>query len=169
MCPHKTTKCSQRFKTQAWIFDLMREEVSLTRCCVVLVYCPSFQLWTVKLSSTTLQLVFSSLCWTNHLWCSIQCFVVSSFLVFLTSLPSPPSSGSPAELCQLCVDDEIVAVNGVPVAHMNYNQWKDKMTSSLKAGGLTMDIRRYGDKGEIANQIRKTCNILYHLKCSGIL
>ncbi|XP_044049697.1 LIM domain only protein 7b isoform X3 [Siniperca chuatsi] len=54
--------------------------------------------------------------------------------------------GSPAELCQLCVDDEIVAVNGVAVAHMNYNQWKDKMTSSLQTGSLTMDIRRYGNK-----------------------
>ncbi|XP_070826282.1 LIM domain only protein 7b [Chaetodon trifascialis] len=54
--------------------------------------------------------------------------------------------GSPAELCQLCVDDEIVAVNGVAVAHMNYTQWKDKMTSSLQTGSLTMDIRRYGNK-----------------------
>ncbi|XP_059214285.1 LIM domain only protein 7b [Centropristis striata] len=55
-------------------------------------------------------------------------------------------AGSPAELCQLCVDDEIVAVNGVAVAHMNYSQWKDKMTSSLQTGSLTMDIRRYGNK-----------------------
>nr|XP_046246140.1 LIM domain only protein 7b isoform X10 [Scatophagus argus] len=55
--------------------------------------------------------------------------------------------GSPAELCQLCVDDEIVAVNGVAVAHMNYAQWKDKITSSLQTGSLTMDVRRYGNKG----------------------
>ncbi|XP_069381312.1 LIM domain only protein 7-like isoform X2 [Paralichthys olivaceus] len=54
--------------------------------------------------------------------------------------------GGPAELCQLCVDDEIVAVDGVAVAHMNYNQWKDKMTSALQTGSLTMDIRRYGNK-----------------------
>ncbi|XP_033972326.1 LIM domain only protein 7b isoform X3 [Trematomus bernacchii] len=54
--------------------------------------------------------------------------------------------GSPAEQCQLCVDDEIVAVNGVAVAHLNYNQWKDNMTSSLQNGHLTMDIRRYGNK-----------------------
>ncbi|AWP01430.1 putative LIM domain only protein 7-like [Scophthalmus maximus] len=53
--------------------------------------------------------------------------------------------GSPAELCQLCVDDEIVAVDGVAVAHMNYNQWKDKMTSALQTGSLTLDIRRYGN------------------------
>ncbi|XP_034737706.1 LIM domain only protein 7-like isoform X3 [Etheostoma cragini] len=54
--------------------------------------------------------------------------------------------GSPAELCQLCVGDEIVTVNGVAVAHMNYNQWKDKMTSCLQTGSLTMDMRRYGNK-----------------------
>ncbi|GLD47351.1 LIM domain only protein 7-like isoform X1 [Lates japonicus] len=54
--------------------------------------------------------------------------------------------GSPAELCQLCVDDEIVAVDGVAVAHMSYSQWKDKMTSALQTGSLTMDVRRYGNK-----------------------
>uniref|UniRef100_A0A4W6CF75 PDZ domain-containing protein n=1 Tax=Lates calcarifer TaxID=8187 RepID=A0A4W6CF75_LATCA len=55
--------------------------------------------------------------------------------------------GSPAELCQLCVDDEVVAVDGVAVAHMSYSQWKDKMTSALQTGSLTMDVRRYGNKG----------------------
>ncbi|XP_041848379.1 LIM domain only protein 7-like isoform X2 [Melanotaenia boesemani] len=66
--------------------------------------------------------------------------------------------GSPAELCRLHVDDEIVAVDGVAVAHMTYNQWKDKMASSLQTGSLTMDIRRYGIKdwsssdGSYANQ-----------------
>ncbi|XP_075307216.1 LIM domain only protein 7-like isoform X4 [Odontesthes bonariensis] len=54
--------------------------------------------------------------------------------------------GSPAELCRLCVDDEIVSVDGVAVAYMTYNQWKDKMASSLQTGSLTMDIRRYGIK-----------------------
>ncbi|XP_039867314.1 LIM domain only protein 7b isoform X2 [Simochromis diagramma] len=54
--------------------------------------------------------------------------------------------GSPAELCQLRVDDEIVAVDGAAVAHMNYDQWRDKMASALQTGSLTMDIRRYGNK-----------------------
>ncbi|XP_051800860.1 LIM domain only protein 7-like [Acanthochromis polyacanthus] len=54
--------------------------------------------------------------------------------------------GSPAELCRLRVDDEIVAVDGVPVTQLSYNQWKDKMTSALKTGSLTMDVRRYGNK-----------------------
>ncbi|KAM4744709.1 LIM domain only protein 7-like isoform 2-T2 [Anableps anableps] len=54
--------------------------------------------------------------------------------------------GSPAEHCQLCVDDEVVAVDGVVVAYMTYSQWKDKMATSLQTGSLTMDIRRYGIK-----------------------
>ncbi|XP_030582328.1 LIM domain only protein 7b isoform X2 [Archocentrus centrarchus] len=54
--------------------------------------------------------------------------------------------GSPAEFCHLRVDDEIVAVDGAAVAHMNYDQWKDKMASALQTGSLTMDIRRYGNK-----------------------
>lgn len=71
----------------------------------------------------------------------------------LISLPPVPlsvraSSGSPAELCQLRVDDEIVALNGVSVAHMSSDQWTEKLTSSLRAGSLTMDVRRYGNKGE---------------------
>ncbi|KAF7654775.1 hypothetical protein LDENG_00064770 [Lucifuga dentata] len=54
--------------------------------------------------------------------------------------------GSPAELCQLCVDDEIVAIDGIAVAHMSYDKWKNKMTSALQSGSITMDIRRYGNK-----------------------
>ncbi|XP_028257988.1 LIM domain only protein 7-like isoform X2 [Parambassis ranga] len=54
--------------------------------------------------------------------------------------------GSPAELCRLYVDDEIVTVDGVSVAHMTYSQWKGKMASALQTGNLTMDIRRYGNK-----------------------
>lgn len=61
-------------------------------------------------------------------------------------------SGSPAELCQLRVDDEIVAVNGAAVAHMNSDQWRDKMSSALQTGSLTMDIRRYGNKGRILSK-----------------
>ncbi|XP_028999610.1 LIM domain only protein 7-like isoform X6 [Betta splendens] len=55
--------------------------------------------------------------------------------------------GSPAELCQLCVDDEIVALDDVPVAHMSDEQWKANMTHALQHGSLTMDVRRYGNKG----------------------
>ncbi|KAM3877065.1 LIM domain only protein 7b [Diretmus argenteus] len=75
---------------------------------------------------------------------------------------------SPAELCQLCVGDDIVAVDGVAVAHMSYDQWKNTMTSALQTGCLTMDIRRYGNKdwstsgGSHHNQpyqSRKTLNL----------
>ncbi|KAK2853908.1 hypothetical protein Q5P01_006569 [Channa striata] len=54
--------------------------------------------------------------------------------------------GSPAELSHLCVDDEIVAVDGVVVTHMNHGQWSNKMTHALQNGSLTMDVRRYGNK-----------------------
>ncbi|XP_069030596.1 LIM domain only protein 7-like [Embiotoca jacksoni] len=54
--------------------------------------------------------------------------------------------GSPAELCRLCVDDEIVAVDAVAVTHMSYSQWKDKMASALQTGNLNMDICRHGNK-----------------------
>lgn len=54
-----------------------------------------------------------------------------------------------------------MAVNGVPVAHMNYSQWKDKMTSSLQTGSLNMDIRRYGNKGEIRRQKKKRTIVFF--------
>nr|XP_057945702.1 LIM domain only protein 7-like isoform X2 [Doryrhamphus excisus] len=55
--------------------------------------------------------------------------------------------GGPAELCQLCVDDEIVTVDGVAAAHMSSGLWEEKMASALQSGTLTMDICRYVNKG----------------------
>ncbi|XP_054627846.1 LIM domain only protein 7-like isoform X2 [Dunckerocampus dactyliophorus] len=55
--------------------------------------------------------------------------------------------GGPAELCQLCVDDEIVTVDGVAAAHMSSSLWEEKMASALQSGTLTMDICRYVNKG----------------------
>ncbi|XP_078513574.1 LIM domain only protein 7 isoform X14 [Lissotriton helveticus] len=52
--------------------------------------------------------------------------------------------GSPAELSQLKVDDEIIAVNGTHVSKMDYSEWREAMDSALETGSLTMDIRRYG-------------------------
>ena len=57
------------------------------------------------------------------------------------------SSGTPADLCHLCINDEIIAVDGVKVTELNFSQWKNKMSSSLQTGSLTMDLRRYGNKG----------------------
>ncbi|CAL9701539.1 unnamed protein product [Knipowitschia caucasica] len=54
--------------------------------------------------------------------------------------------GSPAELCHLRINDEILAVDGVTVKQLNFNQWKNKMTSALQSGTLTMDIRRLGNR-----------------------
>lgn len=72
-----------------------------------------------------------------------------------------PPSGSPAELCRLRVDDEIVAVSGVAVTNMNYNQWKDRIASCMQTGTLTMDIRRYGIKGKMMYQRGQLCLLLH--------
>ncbi|XP_016155595.1 PREDICTED: LIM domain only protein 7 isoform X8 [Ficedula albicollis] len=52
--------------------------------------------------------------------------------------------GSPAALCQLHVDDEIIAVNGTKVSHMDYSQWEEALSRALETGNLVMDVRRYG-------------------------
>ncbi|XP_068038455.1 LIM domain only protein 7 isoform X19 [Anomalospiza imberbis] len=52
--------------------------------------------------------------------------------------------GSPAALCQLHVDDEIIAVNGTKVSHMDYSQWEEAISRALETGNLVMDVRRYG-------------------------
>ncbi|KAM6438544.1 LIM domain only protein 7 isoform 2-T2 [Rhynochetos jubatus] len=52
--------------------------------------------------------------------------------------------GSPAALCQLHVDDEIIAVNGTKVSRMDYSQWEEAISRALETGNLLMDVRRYG-------------------------
>ncbi|XP_074715596.1 LIM domain only protein 7 isoform X8 [Strix uralensis] len=52
--------------------------------------------------------------------------------------------GSPAALCQLHVDDEIIAINGTKVSRMDYSQWEEAISRALETGNLVMDVRRYG-------------------------
>ncbi|XP_069658640.1 LIM domain only protein 7 isoform X16 [Haliaeetus albicilla] len=52
--------------------------------------------------------------------------------------------GSPAALCQLHVDDEIIAINGTKVSRMDYCQWEEAISRALETGNLVMDVRRYG-------------------------
>ncbi|XP_038871002.1 LIM domain only protein 7-like isoform X2 [Salvelinus namaycush] len=52
--------------------------------------------------------------------------------------------GSPAELCQLQVGDEVLAVSGHRVAEMSYREWKSSTEQALQQGSLSMDIRRHG-------------------------
>ncbi|XP_073203089.1 LIM domain only protein 7 isoform X2 [Lepidochelys kempii] len=52
--------------------------------------------------------------------------------------------GSTADLGQLQVDDEIIAVNGTRVSQMDHNQWEEAMANALETGNLVMDVRRYG-------------------------
>uniref|UniRef100_A0A8C9G138 LIM domain only protein 7 n=1 Tax=Pavo cristatus TaxID=9049 RepID=A0A8C9G138_PAVCR len=51
---------------------------------------------------------------------------------------------SPAALCQLQVDDEIIAINGTKVSQMDSSQWEEAITRALETGNLVMDVRRYG-------------------------
>ncbi|NXA86398.1 LMO7 protein, partial [Melanocharis versteri] len=60
--------------------------------------------------------------------------------------------GGPAALCQLHVDDEIIAVNGTKVSHMDYNQWEEALSRALETGNLVMDVRRYGKNGTSENK-----------------
>ncbi|XP_057875257.1 LIM domain only protein 7 isoform X8 [Melospiza georgiana] len=60
--------------------------------------------------------------------------------------------GSPAALCQLHVDDEIIAVNGTKVSHMDHSQWEEAINRALETGNLVMDVRRYGKKGTSENK-----------------
>ncbi|XP_015243182.1 PREDICTED: LIM domain only protein 7 isoform X6 [Cyprinodon variegatus] len=52
--------------------------------------------------------------------------------------------GSSAEMCQLQVGDEVLKVNGLPVAQMSYDQWKSSLDEALQKGSLVMDVRRHG-------------------------
>ncbi|NXF44742.1 LMO7 protein, partial [Oceanites oceanicus] len=60
--------------------------------------------------------------------------------------------GSPAALCQLHVDDEIIAINGTKVSHMDYSQWEEAISRALETGNLVMDVRRYGKNGTSENK-----------------
>ncbi|NXQ51982.1 LMO7 protein, partial [Anthoscopus minutus] len=60
--------------------------------------------------------------------------------------------GSPAALCQLHVDDEVIAVNGTKVSHMDYSQWEEAISRALETGNLVMDVRRYGKNGTSENK-----------------
>uniref|UniRef100_A0A8C4UG32 LIM domain 7 n=1 Tax=Falco tinnunculus TaxID=100819 RepID=A0A8C4UG32_FALTI len=60
--------------------------------------------------------------------------------------------GSPAALCQLHVDDEIIAVNGTKVSGMDYSQWEEAISRALETGNLLMDVRRYGNNGTSENK-----------------
>nr|XP_027329122.2 LIM domain only protein 7 isoform X24 [Anas platyrhynchos] len=60
--------------------------------------------------------------------------------------------GSPAKLSQLHVDDEIIAINGTKVSHMDYSQWEEAINRALETGNLVMDVRRYGKNGTSENK-----------------
>ncbi|XP_034971602.2 LIM domain only protein 7 isoform X5 [Zootoca vivipara] len=62
--------------------------------------------------------------------------------VFVKSI----EEGSPADFCQLNVEDEILTLNGTKVSGMDQSQWEAAISSSVETGNLVMDVRRYGKK-----------------------
>ncbi|XP_077783891.1 LIM domain only protein 7 isoform X14 [Podarcis muralis] len=68
--------------------------------------------------------------------------------VFVKSI----EEGSPADFCQLNVEDEILTLNGTKVSGMDQSQWEAAIGSSLETGNLVMDVRRYGKKGTPENK-----------------
>ncbi|NXH20668.1 LMO7 protein, partial [Bucco capensis] len=60
--------------------------------------------------------------------------------------------GSPAAVCQLHVDDEIIAINGTKVSSMDYSQFEEAISRALETGNLVMDVRRYGKNGTSENK-----------------
>ncbi|KAM4731970.1 LIM domain only protein 7 isoform 3-T3 [Anableps anableps] len=73
--------------------------------------------------------------------------------------------GSPAEMCQLQVRDEVLTVNGLQVAQMSYEQWKSSLEEALQKGSLVMDVRRHGqnnwdrDQPSLPFKSHKTINL----------
>ncbi|XP_015243180.1 PREDICTED: LIM domain only protein 7 isoform X4 [Cyprinodon variegatus] len=73
--------------------------------------------------------------------------------------------GSSAEMCQLQVGDEVLKVNGLPVAQMSYDQWKSSLDEALQKGSLVMDVRRHGqnnwdrDQPSLPFKSHKTVNL----------
>uniref|UniRef100_A0A8C5TAD7 LIM domain 7 n=1 Tax=Malurus cyaneus samueli TaxID=2593467 RepID=A0A8C5TAD7_9PASS len=67
--------------------------------------------------------------------------------------------GGPAALCQLHVNDEIIAVNGTKVSHMDYSQWEEAISRALETGNLVMDVRRYGKNGELFRRADTVCSV----------
>ncbi|XP_038158357.1 LIM domain only protein 7 isoform X4 [Cyprinodon tularosa] len=73
--------------------------------------------------------------------------------------------GSSAEMCQLQVGDEVLKVNGLPVAQMSYDQWKSSLHEALQKGSLVMDVRRHGqnnwdrDQPSLPFKSHKTVNL----------
>uniref|UniRef100_A0A673CT05 LIM domain 7a n=1 Tax=Sphaeramia orbicularis TaxID=375764 RepID=A0A673CT05_9TELE len=73
--------------------------------------------------------------------------------------------GSPAEMCQLQIGDEVLTVNRHQVADMSYTDWKNRMGEALQEGSLVMDIRRHGknnwdrDQPSLPFKRHKTINL----------
>ncbi|KAG5833110.1 hypothetical protein ANANG_G00272390 [Anguilla anguilla] len=67
--------------------------------------------------------------------------------------------GSAAELCQLRAGDEVLALSGLQVSELSYDQWKASLEAALQKGCLVMDIRRHG-RNSSPDKFINTCREL---------
>ncbi|XP_048197187.1 LIM domain only protein 7 isoform X2 [Perognathus longimembris pacificus] len=73
--------------------------------------------------------------------------------------------GGPAEISQLQVDDEIIALNNTKFSYNDTKEWEETMANARETGNLVMDIRRYGksdwgkDQSSLPFTRHKTLNL----------
>uniref|UniRef100_A0A3Q2T652 PDZ domain-containing protein n=1 Tax=Fundulus heteroclitus TaxID=8078 RepID=A0A3Q2T652_FUNHE len=68
---------------------------------------------------------------------------------------------SSAEMCQLQVGDEVLTVNGLPVAQMSYGQWKSSLEEALQKGSLVMDVRRHGQNSPETKSVNSSLDFTH--------
>ncbi|XP_021502675.1 LIM domain only protein 7 isoform X4 [Meriones unguiculatus] len=77
--------------------------------------------------------------------------------------------GSPAELSQLQVDDEILAINNTKFSYNDTKKWEEAMANAQETGNLVMDVRRYGKSGSPETKSTDTTSGIYNTDKSSSL
>ncbi|XP_048197189.1 LIM domain only protein 7 isoform X4 [Perognathus longimembris pacificus] len=70
--------------------------------------------------------------------------------------------GGPAEISQLQVDDEIIALNNTKFSYNDTKEWEETMANARETGNLVMDIRRYGKSGSPETKWIDTTSGIYN-------
>ncbi|XP_069858937.1 LIM domain only protein 7-like isoform X8 [Dipodomys merriami] len=70
--------------------------------------------------------------------------------------------GGPAEISQLQVDDEIIALNNTKFSYNDTKEWEEAMANARETGNLVMDIRRYGKSGSPETKWIDTTSGIYN-------
>ncbi|KAM4860276.1 LIM domain only protein 7 isoform 5-T5 [Thomomys bottae] len=78
--------------------------------------------------------------------------------IFVTSV----EPGGPAEISQLQVDDEIIALNNTKFSYSDRKEWEETMANARETGNLVMDVRRYGKCGSPETKWIDTTSGIYN-------